>query len=251
MLSTPTVLPELREISLQLHHHFHLHPVKLVQIKHITSYDNQNLGLVIKLSKDEDMPLNKTPSPFFPAGKFQQFSDRRCWGLERFRSQVRIQSRNYRVRSHCGFGVSGPREVGSCDLFLDLFFLGDFLAFYHGKLQLNQNLREWFLRFSKHLKQIQVHVRCCTINHWEFLSQIFLWWAGYLYLLLVFVKMLFENLCKQTKVGLGKETSLGKWKTMGFLPRFPAFQVLHSSWTHRGGKPCTSVFQKKNVRLRL
>lgn len=53
-------------------------------------------------------------------------------------------------------------------------------------------------------------------------------------MLLVFVKMLFENLCKQTKVGLGKETSLGKWKTLGFPSSFSGVsgpsQFLDALW---------------------
>ena len=49
----------------------------------------------------------------------------------------------------------------------------------------------------------------------------------------------------------GKETSreVSPWVS-GFLPRFPAFQIFHSSWTHRSGKPCTSDFRKR-FRLRL
>ena len=144
MLSTPTVLQELPEINLQLHDHFHLHPVKLVQITHITSYDNKKLELVIKLSKDEDMPLNKTPSPFFPAGKFQQFSDRRCWGLERFRSQVRKMDPGGKSLWLWCFGT---REVGSCDLFLELLFWWFFGFFAIGKSQWNHNLSEWFSTF--------------------------------------------------------------------------------------------------------
>lgn len=58
--------------------------------------------------------------------------------------------RNYTGEKSLWLWCFGTPEVGSWDLFLELFFLGgDFLVFYHGKLQLNQNLREYFFTFSK------------------------------------------------------------------------------------------------------
>ena len=210
--------------------------------------------------------LIKQHPPFFQLGNSSSFQIAGAEDLNVSDLRCGSSPEITRVRSHCGFGVSGPREVGSCDLFLDLLFW--WFCFTIGKSQWNHNLREWVLLFSKHLKQIQVHVRYWTVGHCQFLSQIFLWWAGYLYLLLDLAGCWLKTFKKKQRLGFrcyifsprvvffhekngGKETSreVSPWVS-GFLPRFPAFQIFHSSWTHRSGKPCTSDFRKR-FRLRL
>lgn len=157
---------------------------------------------------------------------------------------------NYKGGSHCG-GFRTP-EVGSCDLFLDLLFWWFLLLFTIGKSQWNHNLREWFLRFSKHLKQIQVHIRYWTVGHWEFLNQMFS--------LVSRVPLLASSFCQdavwkpmQTNKGWAGERNFA-WEVEN--PGFP-FLVFRRfrSFTVPGRIVVEShvprSFEKKTVRLRL
>lgn len=186
------------------------------------------------------MPLNKTTSPFFQL-EIQQFSDRRCWGLERFRSQVRKTPWWIQLGPHRNdkggkslWGGSGPRKLVVVT-FSWICCFGDFCCFSplvnHNEITIWENgfyVSRSILSKSKSISDIG------QLVIGSFWTRCSLWWAGYLYLLLVFVKMLFENLCKQTKVGLGKETSLGKWKTLGFPSSFSGVsgpsQFLDALW---------------------
>lgn len=97
------------------------------------------------------MPLNKTTSPFFPAGKSSSFqiagaedlnvSDLR-WGSSWVGTPPKLHGGEVTVAS--GFQDPGKLVVGT---FSWSCCFGVFLLFTIGKLQLNQNLREWVFYF--------------------------------------------------------------------------------------------------------
>lgn len=144
--------------------------------------------------------------------KSSSFFRSRCWGLERFRSQVRFNAMIDPVglglhRNHKGgkslWGGFGTPEVGSCDLGHWICCFGDFCCFLplvnHNEITIWENgfyVSRSILSKSKSMSDIGQLV---IGSLWTRCS---LWWAGYLYVLLVFVKMLFENPFKKTKVGL-------------------------------------------------